>query len=113
MRRCCTERGFGDLSLTRLVTAASELTRNLLRYAGRGEVGIAEVCDAERVGLQVRFDDVGPGIEDLEAALADGFSSSDGLGLGLGGARRLVDEFEIVEHSAAGTRILLTQWKTP
>lgn len=146
LRQCARARGFSELSQTRLVTAASELARNLLQYAGSGEVCIDEVIrgashpertggpgaggpetgdpgtvdpgtvDPDRaaeadVGLRVSFQDWGPGIRDLSEALTDGYSSSGGLGLGLGGARRLMDEFDISAPEGQGTRIVVTQWR--
>lgn len=99
--------GFSLIEQTKLVTAASELARNTWVHGGGGE---AEVYSADRGGtpcLHVVFSDTGPGIEDVERALTDGFTTGDGLGLGLGGARRLVDEFAIDTVPGAGTRVTI------
>jgi len=111
LRRCAQELGFSELVQTRIVTAASELARNLLQYAGSGEVRIETLRNGSDIGLRVSFEDKGPGIADVSRALADGFSSSGGLGLGLGGARRLMDDFEISSPIDGGTRIVITQWR--
>lgn len=96
---------------TKVVTAASELGRNLLIYGGGGEVRLEIVQEGARTGLRAVFEDHGPGIADIEQALKDGFTSGSGMGLGLGGARRLVNEFEIVSTAADGTRVTITKWK--
>ena len=95
---------------TRVVTAASELGRNLLVYGGGGEVRLDIVRDGARNGLRVIFEDRGPGIPDVEQALKDGFTTGTGLGLGLGGARRLVNDFNIVSNAAEGTHVTITKW---
>ena len=95
---------------TKVVTAASELGRNLLVYGG-GEVRFDIVRDGARNGLRVTFEDRGPGIPDVEQALKDGFTTGTGLGLGLGGARRLVNDFNIVSNEAEGTRVTITKWR--
>jgi serine/threonine-protein kinase RsbT len=102
--------GFSLVDLTKLVTAASELARNTLVHGGGGEVTIAEAGNADRRGLRLTFTDEGPGIPDLNRALADGFSTGGGLGLGLGGARRLVNEFEIESSPDGGTRVTVVKW---
>jgi serine/threonine-protein kinase RsbT len=96
---------------TKVVTAASELARNLLIYGGGGEVRIEMLEEGVRRGLRVIFEDQGPGIPDIEQALKDGFTSGKGMGLGLGGAKRLVSEFEIVSKVGEGTRVTITKWK--
>lgn len=96
---------------TKVVTAASELGRNLLIYGGGGEVRIETVKDGARNGLRVIFEDRGPGIPDIEQALRDGFTTGGGMGLGLGGARRLVNEFEIVSKPGEGTKITIVKWR--
>jgi serine/threonine-protein kinase RsbT len=96
---------------TKVVTAASELGRNLLVYGGGGEVRLDIVRDGARNGLRVIFEDRGPGIPDVEQALKDGFTTGTGLGLGLGGARRLVNDFDIVTNAAEGTRVTITKWR--
>lgn len=100
----------GVLSRTRLVTASSELTRNMLVYGGGGVVRLQVCQEGRRMGLGATFEDRGPGIADLEDALEDGFTSGLGLGLGLGGARRLVDSFEIESSSDTGTRVTVAIW---
>jgi serine/threonine-protein kinase RsbT len=96
---------------TKVVTAASELARNLLIYGGGGEVRIEMLTEGLRRGTRVVFEDHGPGIADLDQALKDGFTSGNGMGLGLGGARRLVPEFNIVSEVGKGTRVTITKWK--
>ncbi len=98
------------LSRTRLVTASSELTRNMLVYGGGGVVELKVYRDGERLGLGATFADQGPGIDNVEDALADGFTSGVGLGLGLGGARRLVDQFDIQSSEVTGTSISVAIW---
>jgi serine/threonine-protein kinase RsbT len=96
---------------TKVVTAASELGRNLLVHGGGGEVRLDILCDGVRHGLRAIFEDRGPGIPDIEQAMKDGFTTGTGMGLGLGGARRLVNEFEIVSNAAEGTRVTITKWR--
>ncbi len=95
---------------TKLVTAASELARNALAYAGGGRVEVETVTNGRRTGVRVTFVDAGPGIADLELALTDGYSTGTGLGLGLPGARRLVDDFEIETKVGRGTRVTTIKW---
>ncbi|GAA0896545.1 anti-sigma regulatory factor [Virgisporangium aurantiacum] len=95
---------------TKLVTAASELARNTLIYGGGGQADIEPVATDRRKGVRVVFTDTGPGIADLDLALTDGYTSGNGMGLGLSGARRLVDEFDIVSAVGEGTRISVTKW---
>jgi serine/threonine-protein kinase RsbT len=95
---------------TKLVTAASELARNTLIYGGGGTLLIESVDDGLRVGVRARFQDQGPGIPDLDLALADGWSSGTGLGLGLSGARRLVDEFSLDTEVGRGTTVTVVKW---
>lgn len=96
---------------TKIVTAASELARNLLIYGGGGEVRLAILQEGMRRGLQVVFEDRGPGIADIQQALKDGYTSGGGMGLGLGGSKRLVNDFEIVSKPGEGTRITITRWR--
>jgi serine/threonine-protein kinase RsbT len=96
---------------TKVVTAASELARNLLIYGGGGEVFIELLDEGKRRGVRVVFEDRGPGIADIEQALRDGFTTGNGMGLGLGGAKRLVSDFEIVSAPGQGTRVTITQWR--
>jgi serine/threonine-protein kinase RsbT len=102
---------FSTLERTKLVTAASELGRNTLVHGKGGSMTIAEVRQEARAGLQLQFEDTGPGIASIDQAMTDGYSSARSLGLGLGGARRLVNEFEISSQPAQGTRITVRQWK--
>ncbi|MEU4559141.1 ATP-binding protein [Actinoplanes sp. NPDC023936] len=95
---------------TKLVTAASELARNTLVYGGGGEVVVSRVRSDRRPGIRIVFADQGPGIADLDLALTDGYTTGGGLGLGLSGARRLVDEFEIQTEVGKGTTITVTKW---
>lgn len=96
---------------TKVVTAASELARNLLIYGGGGEVVLEQLQEGLRKGLRISFIDQGPGIPDVELALKDGFTSGKGMGLGLGGAKRLVNEFTLHTEVGKGTKIVITKWK--
>jgi serine/threonine-protein kinase RsbT len=102
---------FSLVDQTKLVTAASELGRNTIIYGGGGQVEVVELQQGARTGLQLNFIDQGPGIADIELALKDGFTSGNGLGLGLGGARRLSNEFSIQSRPGEGTRISITRWR--
>jgi serine/threonine-protein kinase RsbT len=95
---------------TKVVTAASELARNTLVYGGGGTVEVTTVDNGRRRGVQIVFVDSGPGIADLDLAFTDGYTTGGGLGLGLSGARRLVDEFQIETSAETGTRITVTKW---
>jgi serine/threonine-protein kinase RsbT len=104
--------GFNLVEQTKIVTAASELARNILEHGGgEGHVQLDLVTNNSRNGLRLTFEDKGPGIADIERALQDGFTSGSGLGLGLGGSKRLVNEFEIASRPGEGTRIAITRWK--
>jgi serine/threonine-protein kinase RsbT len=96
---------------TKIVTAASELGRNTLEHGGGGELEIAEVVDGVRKGIRLSFSDKGPGIADIKQALADGFTSKQGMGLGLGGSKRLMNEFDIKTALGEGTTVTVTRWK--
>ena len=96
---------------TKLVTAASELARNALIYGGGGELKWETLLDGGRRGVRLVFEDHGPGIPDIEQAMTDGWTSGNGLGLGLTGARRLVNEFELQTTVGVGTRVTITRWK--
>lgn len=111
VRAWATESRFSLVDQTKLVTAASELARNTLQYGGGGAAHLELLADGARTGLRVAFVDEGPGIPNIEEALRDGFTSGNGLGLGLGGARRLVNEFDISSAPGAGTRVVITRWK--
>ena len=95
---------------TKLVTAASELARNTLVYGGGGSVEVSRVDNGRRQGIRIVFTDHGPGIADLDQAFTDGYTTGAGLGLGLSGARRLVDEFDIQTEVGQGTSITVTKW---
>jgi serine/threonine-protein kinase RsbT len=95
---------------TKLVTAASELARNTLVYGGGGTVEVRRVENGRRAGIEIVFTDQGPGIPDVDLALTDGYTTGGGLGLGLSGARRLVDEFDIDTRVGEGTSITVTKW---
>ncbi|MEN3333415.1 MAG: serine/threonine-protein kinase RsbT [Blastocatellia bacterium] len=114
LRRCVRQAavamGFGPTDQVRLVTAASELARNIVLYADRGFADISPVKRQGRRGLVVRFEDQGQGISDIELAMQDGYTSGRGLGKGLPGARRLVDEFEIASQVGLGTVVTITKW---
>ena len=103
--------GFNLVEQTKIVTAASEIARNTLEHGGGGEVTLDAVSDTGRRGLRLIFEDKGPGIENVDQALKDGFTTGAGLGLGLGGARRLSSEFSIDSRPGEGTRITLTRWR--
>ena len=111
VRARAVELRFSLVDQTKLVTAASELARNTLVYGGGGTMRLEVVERPPRVGVRAVFEDQGPGIPDVEQALRDGFTSGGGLGLGLGGSKRLVDEFEIESEVGKGTRITVTKWK--
>ena len=96
---------------TKIVTAASELGRNTLEHGGGGELEIAEVVDGIRRGIRLSFSDKGPGIADVKQALTDGFTSKQGMGLGLGGSKRLMNEFDIKSAPGEGTTVTVTRWK--
>ncbi len=111
VRARMVETGFSLVDQTKMVTAASELARNALDHGGGGTVLVETVTEAERVGVRLRVTDHGRGIADLELALSDGYSTTGGLGLGLGGARRLVNEFEIDSKTGEGTTVVATRWR--
>jgi serine/threonine-protein kinase RsbT len=111
VRSWAVEIGLSLVDQTKLVTAASELARNTVVYGGGGTLKLEQVEDGARRGLRLLFEDQGPGIPDVERAMQDGFTSGGGLGLGLGGARRLVNEFHIDSRPGEGTRITVVKWK--
>ena len=110
VRKCAAELGFGVLDQTKLVTAASELGRNTLIHGGGGTMRLETFVENDRRGLRLTFEDKGPGIPDIEQAMSDGFTTKGGMGLGLGGSKRLVHEFEIVSRVGEGTRVTVTRW---
>jgi serine/threonine-protein kinase RsbT len=103
--------GLGLVDQTKFVTAASELARNTLDYGGGGMVQIELVQNERKSGVRVVFEDKGPGIPDIELALTEGYTSGNGMGLGLGGAKRLSNEFEIWSKPGEGTRVSILRWK--
>jgi serine/threonine-protein kinase RsbT len=111
VRRLAQQLGFSLVDQTKLVTAASELARNALIYGGGGNLRCEQLDNGMRTGLKLTFSDQGPGIPNMEMAMTDGWSSGTGLGMGLTGARRLVNEFEIDSHPGKGTRVSITRWK--
>ena len=111
VRKLTQEIGFGLVDQTKLITAASELARNTVKYAGNGTMRW-EILEREaKKGLRLCFEDQGPGIPDIALAMRDGWTSGGGLGLGLSGAKRLVNEFEIESAPNQGTRVTITRWK--
>ena len=103
--------GFGLTDQTKVVTAASELARNTLRYGGGGEAEVSLPTEATRRGIRMEFIDRGPGIPDIQAALKDGYTTGGGMGMGLGGAKRLCDDFSIDTGPQSGTRVTICKWK--
>jgi serine/threonine-protein kinase RsbT len=110
VREIAIKVGLSLVDQTKLVTAASELARNTVIYGGGGSL-LLESLNGPRLGVRLTFEDQGPGIADLDLALRDGFTTGSGLGLGLSGAKRLVNEFEIVSAPGLGTKVTLTRWK--
>jgi serine/threonine-protein kinase RsbT len=111
VRALAIKLGFSLVEQTKIVTAASELARNTVDYGGGGIVRLQTLADGRRVGLRLTFEDKGPGIENLELVMKDGYTSGGGLGLGLGGAKRLSNEFEIVSRPGEGTRVSIARWR--
>jgi serine/threonine-protein kinase RsbT len=111
VRTWAVEAGFSLVDQTKMVTAASELARNTIDYGGGGAVLLELIEEGSRRGLRVAFEDQGPGIADIDKALTDHYTTGNGLGLGLGGARRLVNEFDIRSRVGEGTRVVITRWK--
>lgn len=112
VRQLAQELGFSLVDQTKLVTAASELARNTVKYGGGGVVRIESLVVDGRTGIRLEFVDEGPGIADIEQAISDGFTSGGGLGLGLGGAKRLVNDFEIESRVGVGTQVTITRWRS-
>ena len=110
VRRWAVEISFGLVDQTKIVTAASELARNTLDHGGGGEVHIQALQEGNRRGVRLTFTDQGPGIADLEKALKDGFTTGGGMGLGLSGSKRLVNEFDIKSAIGQGTTVTITRW---
>ncbi|MFJ3714558.1 anti-sigma regulatory factor [Streptomyces sp. NPDC090057] len=113
VRQYAAQLGFGLVQQTKLVTAASELARNTLVHGGGGQAEITPLDHGGVHGLRMRFTDEGPGIRDLELAMTEGYTSGGGLGLGLGGAKRLVQEFAVDTEPGRGTTVTAVAWVTP
>ena len=111
VREHAVRQGFSIVDQTKVVTAASELARNILNYGGGGEMILQPLAEGVRKGLRLAFVDKGPGIPDIELAMKDGYTTGGGMGLGLGGAKRLSNEFQIESRVGAGTRVTITRWK--
>lgn len=111
VRKMSQQLGFSLVDQTKMVTAASELARNALIYGGGGTMRWELLSDGSRLGLRLVFADQGPGIPNLELAMSDGWTSGNGLGMGLSGARRLVNDFDIETRVGAGTRVSIARWK--
>jgi serine/threonine-protein kinase RsbT len=111
VREHAIAQGLSLVDQTKIVTAASELARNVLDYGGGGEVEVAQVVSGVRRGVRLVFTDHGPGIADVEQAMKDGYTTGGGLGLGLGGAKRLSNEFSIASRPGAGTRVEIVRWR--
>jgi serine/threonine-protein kinase RsbT len=104
--------GFSLVEQTKMVTAASELARNTLEHGGGGMVQMQVLNNESRRGLKLTFSDEGPGIKDVDQAMKDGFSTGSGMGLGLGGAKRLVNEFSLDSAPGRGTKVIITRWRS-
>jgi serine/threonine-protein kinase RsbT len=111
VRRYAVEAGFSLVDQTKLVTAASEVARNTVVYGLGGSATLELVNNDTRKGVRIVFEDSGPGIADITLAMKDGYTTGSGLGLGLGGAKRLVNDFRIESRRGEGTRVELTRWK--
>jgi serine/threonine-protein kinase RsbT len=111
VRQRTLAQGFSLVDQTKLVTAASEIARNTVEYGGGGEARLESLEQGIRRGVRITFTDRGPGIADVQQALRDGFTTGNGLGLGLSGARRLCNEFEIESAPGKGTRVMIARWK--
>jgi serine/threonine-protein kinase RsbT len=111
VRALAIKLGFSLVDQTKIVTAASELARNTVDYGGGGTVRAQTLSEGQRVGLRLTFEDKGPGIENVDLVMKDGYTTGGGLGLGLGGARRLSNEFDIISRPGEGTRVSITRWR--
>ena len=111
VRERAVSAGFSLVDQTKIVTAASEIGRNTVQYGGGGMARISVVLNGTRRGVRLEFIDEGPGIKDVQQALQDGFTTGGGLGLGLSGAKRLCDEFDVQSEVGKGTRVYLVRWK--
>jgi serine/threonine-protein kinase RsbT len=111
VRKWAIDLGFSLVDQTKMITAASELARNTLDYGGGGTVRLEALENGHSRGLRLTFEDQGPGIPDIDKALTDGYTTGKGLGMGLSGSKRLVNEFEIASRVGEGTRVTITRWK--
>jgi len=111
VRALCAEAGFSLVDQTKMVTAASELARNTIIHGGGGTATLEGLEDGPRKGVRMTFEDEGQGIADISQALKDGYTTGKGMGLGLGGSRRLVNEFEITSTLGSGTRVVAVRWR--
>jgi serine/threonine-protein kinase RsbT len=111
VRSWSLEVGLGLVDLTKFVTAASEIARNTVEYGGGGTVRLEALQEGTRKGLRLTFEDEGPGIPDIALALKDGYTTGNGMGLGLSGSKRLVNEFDLWSEPGKGTRVTVTRWK--
>ncbi len=112
-RDAATRLGFGITDVTRIITAAAELARNAFRYAGSGTMRWQQVTSGGKVGLELIFEDHGPGIANIQEVMQEGFSTSKGLGMGLPGSKRLMDEMEIRSTPGEGTVVIVRKWRRP
>lgn len=112
IRDICQQMGFGLTDVTRIVTSVSELARNIQRYADQGTVSWRKLAEGKRTGIELLFEDSGPGIENLDAAMQNGFSTTNkSMGMGLPGVKRLMDEMEAVSTVGIGTKITIRKWR--
>jgi serine/threonine-protein kinase RsbT len=111
VRAWAVAQGLGLVDQTKIVTAASELARNTVDYGGGGTVRLEALQDGARKGLRLTFEDQGPGIANVALALTDGYTTGNGMGLGLSGSRRLVNEFDLWSEPGKGTRVTVTRWR--
>ena len=111
VRAWAVAQGLGIVDQTKIVTAASELARNTVDYGGGGTVHLEALQDGTRKGLRLTFEDQGPGIPNTALALTDGYTTGSGMGLGLSGSKRLVNEFDLWSEPGKGTRVTVTRWK--
>jgi serine/threonine-protein kinase RsbT len=111
VRAWAQELGFSLVDQTKIVTAASELARNTIKHGGGGKLTLEILNEGIRRGLRLIFEDTGPGIPDLSLAMKDGYTSGGGLGLGLGGSKRLVNDFHIESQVGLGTKVTIVRWK--
>ena len=111
VRTWSVAQGLGLVDQTKIVTAASELARNTVDYGGGGTVRLEALQEGARKGLRLTFEDQGPGIPNIALALTDGYTTGTGMGLGLSGSKRLVNEFDIWSEAGKGTRVTVTRWK--